>query len=114
MGELARVYWDEIDEDSPFEGMALKCLKNPFVGPIAQRLNGILELVEGYDVDGVVYFSPQACRFANASFRIIKDALAKRDRPLLVLEGDMLDKRNYSAQRTRESLDTFIEMLNKG
>ncbi|MDY6833455.1 MAG: 2-hydroxyacyl-CoA dehydratase family protein [Chloroflexota bacterium] len=113
MGELARVYWDEIDESHPYEGMALKCLKNPYVGPIAQRLSGILELVEDYHVDGVVHFSPLACRFANASFRIIQDVLVKRNIPFLVLEGDMLDKRNYSDQRTRESLDSFIEMIDK-
>jgi benzoyl-CoA reductase/2-hydroxyglutaryl-CoA dehydratase subunit BcrC/BadD/HgdB len=76
MAELARVCWDEIDENHPFEGMALRCLKNPYVGPIEQRLNGVLQLVDEYAVDGVIHFSSTACRHANASFRLIEDALA--------------------------------------
>ena len=71
MSELARVYWDEIDESHPFEGMALRCLKNPYVGSVEQRLNGVLQLVDEYAVDGVIHFSSTACRHVNASFRLI-------------------------------------------
>jgi benzoyl-CoA reductase/2-hydroxyglutaryl-CoA dehydratase subunit BcrC/BadD/HgdB len=59
----------------------------------------------------VVHFSSAACRHANASFRLIKDALAKRDIPFLVLDGDMSDERSYSAERTRSSLESFIELM---
>jgi benzoyl-CoA reductase/2-hydroxyglutaryl-CoA dehydratase subunit BcrC/BadD/HgdB len=111
MAELARVYWDEIDEKHPFEGMALRCLKNPYVGSVEQRLTGVLQLAEEYAIDGVVHFSSTACRHANASFRIIEDALAKRNVPFLVLDGDMSDMRRYSAERTRSFLETFIEVM---
>jgi len=111
MSELARVYWDEIDENHPFEGMALRCLKNPYVGPVEQRLNGMLQLVDEYAVDGVIHFSSTACRHANASFRLIEDALAKRNIPFLVLDGDMSDMRAYSAEKTRSFLETFIEVM---
>ena len=111
MTELARVYWDEIDEEHPFEGMALRCLKNPYVGLVEQRLAGVLQLVDEYDVDGVVHFSSTACRHANASFRLIEDALTERNIPFLVLDGDMSDVRGYSAERTRSLLETFIEVM---
>ncbi len=111
MAELARVYWDEIDENHPFEGMALRCLKNPYVGPIEQRLNGVLQFVDEYAVNGVIHFSSTACRHANASFRLIEDALAKRNIPFLVLDGDMSDMRAYSAEKTRSFLETFIEVM---
>jgi benzoyl-CoA reductase/2-hydroxyglutaryl-CoA dehydratase subunit BcrC/BadD/HgdB len=111
MSELARVYWDEIDESHPFEGMALRCLKNPYVGSVEQRLNGVLQLVDEYAVDGVIHFSSTACRHANASFRLIEDALAKRNIPFLVLDGDMSDMRAYSAEKTRSFLETFIEVM---
>ena len=111
MSELARVYWDEVDEEHPFEGMALRCLKNPYVGPIEQRLSGVLQLVEEYGIDGVVHFSSDACRHANASFRLVRDALATRDIPFLVLDGDMSDERKYSPERTRSLLESFIELM---
>jgi len=111
MSELARVYWDELDEANPFEGMALRCLKNPYVGPIEQRLNGVNRLLDQYAVDGAIHFSTTACRHANASFRLIKDAVAKRDIPFLVLDGDMSDERSYSVEKTRFLLESFIELM---
>jgi benzoyl-CoA reductase/2-hydroxyglutaryl-CoA dehydratase subunit BcrC/BadD/HgdB len=111
MSELARVYWDEVDENHPFEGMAIRCLKNPYVGPVEQRLKGILQLAEEYNVDGAIHFSSTACRHANASFRVIKDALAKRSIPLLVLDGDMSDERSYPVERTASLLESFIELM---
>ena len=101
MGELERVYWDEMDEQRPWEGLALKSLKNPYVGPIEQRLAGIEKIIEEYDIDGVVHFSTDACRHSCAAQRLIADALQKRDVPFMVLEGDMSDKRKYSEDRTR-------------
>jgi benzoyl-CoA reductase/2-hydroxyglutaryl-CoA dehydratase subunit BcrC/BadD/HgdB len=111
MSELTRVYWDEVDENHPFEGMALRCLKNPYVGPIEQRLKGVLQLAEEYNVDGAIHFSTMACRHANASARIISDALEKRNIPFLELDGDMSDQRNYSPERTRSLLESFIEVM---
>jgi benzoyl-CoA reductase/2-hydroxyglutaryl-CoA dehydratase subunit BcrC/BadD/HgdB len=109
--EMARLYWDEIDEKHPFEGMALRCLKNPYVGPIEQRLKGVLQLAEEYNVDGAIHFSTMACRHANASARLISDALEKRNIPFLELDGDMSDQRNYSPERTRSLLESFIEVM---
>ena len=83
MSELARVYWDEIDEKHPFEGMALRCLKNPYVGSIEQRMAGVLQLAEEYAIDGAVHFSHLACRHANASFHLLEDALQKETSPSL-------------------------------
>ena len=68
-------------------------------------------MVEEYDVDGAVHFSTMACRHANASFQLIDDALAKRNIPFLVLDGDMSDMRGYSAERTSSFLETFIEVM---
>jgi benzoyl-CoA reductase/2-hydroxyglutaryl-CoA dehydratase subunit BcrC/BadD/HgdB len=111
MGELVRVWWDEIDERNPWEGMALKCLKNPYVGPIEQRLEGINRSVDEYGIDGVVHFSTDACRHSCAGSRLIGDALQKKGVPYVVLEGDMSDKRKYSEDRTRDLLENFVEVM---
>jgi benzoyl-CoA reductase/2-hydroxyglutaryl-CoA dehydratase subunit BcrC/BadD/HgdB len=111
MGELIRVYWDEIDERNPWEGMALKCLSNPYVGPIEQRLAGITNSVDEYGIDGVVHFSTDACRHSCAGTHLIGDALQKKGVPYVVLEGDMSDKRKYSEERTRDLLENFVEVM---
>ncbi len=111
MGEQARIYWDEMDEQRPFESMALRCMQNPYVGPIEQRLAGIMKIVGDYNPDGVIHFSVDACRHSSAGQRLIRDALEKRGVPFMVLDGDMSDKRKYSSDRTQFLLENFIEVM---
>jgi benzoyl-CoA reductase/2-hydroxyglutaryl-CoA dehydratase subunit BcrC/BadD/HgdB len=109
--EKARVYWSEIDENNPFEGLALKALQNPFVGRSERRVKGLVELAEEYGVDGAIHFSTPACYHENGSTRIIGDALKEKGIPFLNLDGDMTDERNYSAEQTMTKLTSFLEIL---
>ncbi len=111
--ETFRVHWDEINEDNPFEGLALKCLKNIFVGPTSRRLDGIDGIIEEYGIDGALLFATPACRHANTAYRCLKDALAKRDVPFLLLDMDISDPRGYSAEQIRTRLESFAELLDQ-
>ena len=77
MGELERIFWDEMDETRPWNSMAMWCLKNPYVGSLEQRMNGIMKSVDEYDIDGVIHFSSDACRHSCAGTHIIGEALQK-------------------------------------
>lgn len=109
--ETFRVFWDEIDEDRPFEGLALKCLQNPFVGPISRRLDGLDRIVEEYGIDGGLLFATPACRHANAACSLLKEALAGKGLPFLMLDMDISDPRGYSPEQTKTRLGAFIETL---
>jgi len=111
MGERTYAFWEEKDEQNPWEAMALWCLKYPYTGHIEQRLAGIQKLIDEYQIDGVIHFSTDACRHTCAGQRIIGDRLQKRGLPFLVLDGDMSDKRKYSEERTRLLLESFIEVM---
>lgn len=113
MCETMRVHWDEIDEDRPFEGLALKCLTNPFVGPHARRTEGLAELVEAYGIDGAILFATPACRAGNTTNRLLHDELAALDIPFLTLDVDISDPRGYSAEQTKTRLEGFIEVLDQ-
>lgn len=109
--ETFRVYWDEIDEDNPFEGLALKCLRNTFVGPITRRTDEMDRIIEEYDIDGALLFATPACRHANTGYRFLKDLLAKRGLPFLLLDMDISDPRGYSPEQIKTRLEGFIEVL---
>jgi len=111
MCETFRVYWEEMDEERPFEALALRCLRNPFVGPASRRIDGLAELVEEFAIDGAILFATPACRHSNNSHRLLKDALANLGLPFLVLDVDIADPRGYSPERTRTQLEAFIEVL---
>ncbi len=111
--ETFRVFWDEIDEDRPFEGLALKCLQNPFVGPVTRRTEGLERIVEEYDIDGALLFATPACRHANAAYRHLKESLEKLGVPFLLLDMDISDPRGYSPEQIRTRVEGFIELMDQ-
>jgi benzoyl-CoA reductase/2-hydroxyglutaryl-CoA dehydratase subunit BcrC/BadD/HgdB len=111
MAESAMVYWSELDETKPFESLALKALQNLQVGPAERRIAALTELADAYEVDGAIHFSTPACRHENGSFRLIGDALKENGVPVLNIEADMTDERNYSAEKTTAGLESFFEIL---
>ena len=111
MTEVSHIWWSEMDENHPFEALAQKALENYMVGPASKRVQSLLRLAEEYQVDGVIHFSTPACHHDNAAFRLISDALKAKGYPVLKLDGDMTDERNYSPQRTLSQLTPFLEML---
>jgi len=111
MVESAYVWWDELDEDHPFETLALKALNNYMVGSAQRRAAGLSKIAGEYDVNGAIHFSTPACYHENGGFRIISDALKKVNVPVLNLEGDMTDERNYFPEQAYAKLNTFIEVM---
>ena len=100
-----------LDEDDPFETLALQCLENRFVGPVTRRTDGLEGIVDDYGIDGALLFATPACRHANGAFRSLKDAVERSGAPFLMLDMDIGDPRGYSAEQTRTRLEGFVEVL---
>jgi benzoyl-CoA reductase/2-hydroxyglutaryl-CoA dehydratase subunit BcrC/BadD/HgdB len=109
--ETFRVYWDEIDEEKPLEGLALKCLKNPFIGPASRRIKGMPEIVDEYGIDGALLFATPACRHSNNAFMLLKDTFSTLGKPFLLLDMDISDPRGYQPEQIRTRLESFIEVM---
>ncbi|MFQ6015177.1 MAG: 2-hydroxyacyl-CoA dehydratase subunit D [Anaerolineae bacterium] len=109
--ETSVVYWDEIDERQPVRSLARKMMQNFGLGRIENRARTAVRLARDYRVDGAIHFSHWGCRQACGGVRIIKDALAEINVPLLNLDGDGMDERNYAAGQVKTRLEGFIEML---
>lgn len=111
MAEAACVWWPELDEDHPFEALAMKALENYMVGPAQRRVKSLVKMAEEYEVDGVIHFATPACYHETTAFRLISDAIKAKGLPVLYLEGDMTDERNYSPKQTASKLASFLEIL---
>ena len=109
--EINYVYWPELDPDKPFESLAIKLLSHPLNGSINNRVRAISRMARDYSVDGVVLFAHWGCRHSNGGARIIKDRLAKYGIPVLVLDGDCLNKNNSSAGQISTRLQGFMEIM---
>ncbi|HHY45839.1 MAG TPA: 2-hydroxyacyl-CoA dehydratase [Firmicutes bacterium] len=109
--EFSNIYWDELDPDKPFESLAVKALSHPGHGPIERRARTVLRLAEEYHVDGVIHFSHWGCRQSSGGALMIKDYLKEHGVPMLILDGDCIDRRNYAEGQAMTRLEGFVEML---
>jgi benzoyl-CoA reductase/2-hydroxyglutaryl-CoA dehydratase subunit BcrC/BadD/HgdB len=110
-GEANHVYWEPLDLNNPFESLAARVLSSPGGGPLERRANLALELAERYNVDGVIHFSHWGCRQSCGGEYVIRDMMRRKGIPMLILDGDGADSRNYSKEQTRLRLEAFLEML---
>lgn len=70
------------------------------------------EICRKYNVDGAILFNTVCCRLFNPCSPLQKDYLEKElGIPVLALEGDIYDSRNYSAERLRSRIETFAEIV---
>jgi benzoyl-CoA reductase/2-hydroxyglutaryl-CoA dehydratase subunit BcrC/BadD/HgdB len=110
--EINQVYWPELDEEKPFESLALKMLSHPLNGSVENRMTAILEMVSSYKIDGVILFAHWGCRHSNGSARIIKDTLRNNNVSTLILDGDCLNKNNSSEGQILTRIQGFMEIIN--
>jgi benzoyl-CoA reductase/2-hydroxyglutaryl-CoA dehydratase subunit BcrC/BadD/HgdB len=111
INEAAYVYWEPLDPENPYESLADKVLSIPNSGPLERRADLALKLAREYKVDGVIHFSHRGCRQSCGGEYVIRDLLRKNNIPMLILDGDAIENRNYSKEPTRLRLEAFIEML---
>jgi benzoyl-CoA reductase/2-hydroxyglutaryl-CoA dehydratase subunit BcrC/BadD/HgdB len=109
--EAGHVYWPPLDPERPFESLAAKVLSQPNGGPLERRAELALKLAKEYKVDGAIHFSHWGCHQSCGGEYVIRDRLLKKGIPMLVLDGDGTDSRNYSREQTRLRLEAFLEML---
>ncbi len=86
------------------------CLDVPHSSEAHVAIN--VENCRHFNVDGAVNFYPFACRPWATTVMMTKKAIEKElGIPVLVLEGDSYDTRNYSAGQLRTRVETFAELL---
>lgn len=71
-----------------------------------------LDLIDEYKLDGVVFHQAMTCRTIHTGQLHQMNILRKHcDKPVLLLEGDIIDVKNYNEAATHEKVDAFIDLL---
>jgi benzoyl-CoA reductase subunit B len=72
----------------------------------------LLDMIRDYRIDGVVVHSVQSCRVLSIGHLRMRQMLEKHlNVPVMFLEGDMADARNYSWVDTKDMIDTFMGIV---
>lgn len=111
--EVNYVYWEDMNPKEPFKSIAKKLLSNPPMDFSKKWLTYTVDLVRDYNIDGIVEFAHWGCRYLTANTQIVKDELQSKNIPILVIDGDCIDRRDYSDGQVKTRIDAFIEILNR-
>ncbi|MGD8992158.1 MAG: 2-hydroxyacyl-CoA dehydratase family protein [Desulfobacterales bacterium] len=111
--ELNDIYWDPIDPDEPYTGMARRAISIPLNGDIRGRIEHLQKLAKAYKLDGAINPCNWGCRQGTGARGLISDGLKEVDVPVLNLEVDCVDKRNFAEGQLRTRLEAFVEMLER-
>jgi benzoyl-CoA reductase/2-hydroxyglutaryl-CoA dehydratase subunit BcrC/BadD/HgdB len=106
-----RAFWNLVDENKdPIEAIAERYIQIPCscMTPNERRTEHIRELVERFNVDGVVYYTLQSCHGYNIERFRVQQALKKTRTPMLAIETDYSDS---DVEQIATRVDAFMEMI---
>jgi benzoyl-CoA reductase subunit B len=104
----------EYDLDRPLESLAEGVLRGVRRATDSMLFHDdyLLEAVDEFDVDGVVYHPVKSCRTVSTGLADSRrNVLEKRDVMCLYIESDMMDSRVVSEAQLRNRIDAFFEGL---
>ena len=72
----------------------------------------VLEMIDFYNVDGFVMHSNRSCKpYSFGQMDIARIVREKTGLPVLMLEADMTDPRNFSESQIETRIDAFMEII---
>lgn len=104
----------EYDLSRPLESLAegvLISVRNAMDSMFYQD-HAIIEMVDSYHLDGVVYHPVKSCRTTSTGMADNRrSVMAARDIPSLFIESDMMDRRVVGEAQMKNRIDAFFEGL---
>lgn len=111
--ELNHIWWEPLDEDDPLRSYAHRMITHPLVGTVDRRLETIKQLAQEYKIDGAINPAHWGCRQSSGARVLFKEALQEVGVPLIHLDVDCVDDRNYTPGQIHTRLEAFMEMISK-
>ena len=109
--ELNSMTWDPIDPHDPYVGFAERAISIPFNGGVERRVQHLKKLAQDYKIDGAINPCHWGCRQGTGARGLIEEGLKEIGVPVLNLEVDCVDTRNYAEGQLKTRLGAFFEML---
>ncbi len=101
-----------VDENNFLETMA-ECYSRIYLNiGVDDMARQVMEMVDKYDVDGIVMHSNRSCKpYSLGQYDIQRIVQAKKGIPTVMIEADMCDERVFSEGQMETRIEAFIEVL---
>ena len=106
-------YMEKLDTEHPLEALARKMLDNIYNGPYSRKADKVAELVKKLDSDAVIHFCHWGCKQSSGGAMLLRERMQEMGIPMLILDGDAMDRRNSHDGQIRTRLEAFLEMLDQ-
>lgn len=107
-------YMEMLDESHPLHALARKMILNVYNGDFQRKADACADNIQKYRCDAAVEFCHWGCKQSAGGAVLLKEKLRKAGTPMLVLDGDALDRRNNHDGQVKTRFEAFLEMLEKG
>jgi benzoyl-CoA reductase subunit B len=104
----------EYDLSNPLDSLAegLLISVRDAMDSMFYQTNILIEMIEKYEADGVVYHPIKSCRTVSTGLADSRrELMNERDIPSLFIESDMMDRRVVSEAQLKNRVDAFFEGL---
>ena len=105
---------EEMDETKPFHALAKKIIRNLYNGSYSHKADMVAHLADTLHPDAVIQFCHWGCKQSSGGSILLKEKLQEMDIPMLILDGDGIDRRNSHDGQIKTRLEAFLEMLEAG
>ncbi|MBE6031940.1 MAG: 2-hydroxyacyl-CoA dehydratase [Firmicutes bacterium] len=102
---------DFLDVENPLDALAGKMIRSIYNGPFENKIERIKEALDWLDPDAVIHFCHWGCKQSAGGVMELKKALQEMDMPMLILDGDGLDKRMTPDGQIKTRTEAFLELL---
>ncbi|MBC7228842.1 MAG: 2-hydroxyacyl-CoA dehydratase [Actinobacteria bacterium] len=109
--EYTHATWEELDPERPFLSLAAKVAGHFLVGPAERRARHLARLARDYRVHGAIHYNHWGCRQSCGGAMLVKAALQEIGVPVLTIDGDCVDEREYQEGQLSTRLEAFLESL---
>jgi benzoyl-CoA reductase/2-hydroxyglutaryl-CoA dehydratase subunit BcrC/BadD/HgdB len=109
--EYTHTCWDIMDPREPFTSLAAKVGGHFLVGPVEERASHLASMAEDYRINGAIHYNHWGCRQSCGGALLVKKALQAKGIPILILDGDCVDEREYQEGQISTRLEAFLESL---
>lgn len=109
--EYTHAYWDKMDPRHPYKSLAEKTSGHFLVGEAERRIGHLLQKAEAYRVQGAIHYNHWGCRQSCGAAQSIRRRFQEKGIPVLIIEGDCVDDREYQEGQILTRLEAFLESL---
>ena len=102
---------EELDVSRPFHALAKKIIRNLYNGSYSHKAQMVAGLARELQPDAVIQFCHWGCKQSSGGSLLLKERMQEMDIPMLILDGDGIDKRNSHDGQIKTRLEAFLEML---